>query len=83
MNKHESREDEEDYDALEENINKINQQRWLWCKARGHTIDRCPKDPNFRFGEDSEREFKRILKIGGNTSLGQSEKAINTSILLK
>ena len=83
MSKHESREDEEDDYAIDDNSNKMKHHRWLWCKGRGHLIEQCPKDPNFRIGEDIQKEFRRILKIGGEASLGNSEKILNTSLLLK
>ena len=83
MSKHESREDEEDDATIEEKDSKLKQQRWMCCKERGHTIVNCLRDPNFRYGEDIQDEFKRILKNGGGSSSNATDRIINTTMFLK
>ena len=83
MSKHESREDEEDDATIEEKDSKLKQQRWMWCKERGHTIANWTRDPNFRFGEEVGEEYKRILKNGGGSNQNSADRIINTTMLLK
>lgn len=83
--KHECKEDddEEDDDQLEKNKAKhMKYIRCQCCKQLGHTIDMCPRDPNFKTKEDILKDLERLMKLKDYRKLF-ADTAVTTTLFLK
>ena len=64
--KHESKEDEDDFDDIKDRENdkfKLKRQKCQCCKDIGHSAKNCPRDPNFRTKHDIDDEEKRVVGL--------------------
>jgi hypothetical protein len=86
ISKHECKEDDEDDAAEQENKDDQSKQlknvRCYCCKEIGHTIDKCPRDPNLKTNEAIGAEQERIQKIKDYRKLF-ADTMITTSHFLK
>jgi hypothetical protein len=64
ISKHECKEDDEDdageQESKEDQSKQLKNVRCYCCKEIGHTIDKCPRDPNLKTNEAIAAEQERI-----------------------
>lgn len=84
FSRHEERKDDEEDDELDKKRNKADyRERCQCCKEMGHTIDKCPRDPNIRTRELVENEIERISKQKDYRKLFQDTQVTSTAFLKK
>jgi hypothetical protein len=59
----------------------------MCCKAKGHDISECPRDPNFKTGENLIQENERIATMKENRivfaeTMTQTAKLLKKSVIL-
>mmetsp|Transcript_37135 Transcript_37135/g.56994 ORF Transcript_37135/g.56994 Transcript_37135/m.56994 type:complete len:113 (+) Transcript_37135:1954-2292(+) len=87
FSKHESKEDdEEEEDDHDKEKNKQRHMKYVrcqCCKAIGHTIDNCPRDPNLKTRENAEEDFRRLNKLKDFRTLFGDTAIVTTHFLKK
>ena len=83
--KHESKDDEDDDGADDQDGSRQNDKKYLrctCCKEIGHTVADCMRDPNIRTGVKADVEFDRIQKMKDYRKLF-ADSVVQTTHLLK
>ena len=62
FSKHESKDDEEDENKVENEKVKLKNTKCFCCKESGHITANCHRDPNLKTNADSHAELVRIDK---------------------
>lgn len=84
--KHESKEDEDDDQAEDQEAAKLNSMKYVrctCCKEIGHSIGECTRDPNLKTGHKPDEEFDRIQKMKDFRKLFANSVAQTTHLLKK
>ena len=83
FSKHATKDDEEENEEGYLNAQELaNLVRCMCCKELGHSIETCPRDPNFKTKADNEVEHDRISKIQSQKK-GYADTVIQTTHFLK
>lgn len=79
---HATNEDKEENEEVKDPSEVLRTTRCMCCKELGHTIDQCPKDPNFKTKSNQDNEDKRVMRIFLDKR-GIADTAVQTTHLLK
>ena len=55
----------------------------MCCKAKGHLIENCPRDPNLKTGQNVSLEHDRLFKMKDNRTVFAETMAQTTQMLKK
>ena len=55
----------------------------MCCKGKGHTIEECPRDPNFKTGQNVQFEMNRLHKMKDFRTVFAETMAQTTQLLKK